>query len=189
MPLDALANRLVLPLLGLLVEQPAHAYELTQRLNERYRFLDVQRSSVSTLVKSLAEAGLIHPRRPRRVANRPSRRAYELTPAGYEEFRVRVTAQVEQAPAASSRFTLGLAYIGILSRTAAAAALRRRALFLAQELAAIPPLGRGRTEVHMIEMAYWQAILETEVEWIETLIERITSRDISWPLESRKDRT
>ena len=58
MPLDALANRLVLPLLGLLVERPAHPYELTARLNERYRFLTVQRSSVTTLVKSLAAAGL-----------------------------------------------------------------------------------------------------------------------------------
>lgn len=189
MPLNALANRLVLPLLGLLVEQPAHAYELTQRLNERYQFLDAQRSSVSTLVKSLAEAGLIRPRRPRRVGKRPTRRAYEMTPAGLEEFRTRVTAQVEQAPAASSRFTLGLAYIGILSRTAAAAALRRRALLLEQELGAIPPLNRGRTEVHMIEMGYWKAVLETELEWIETFIERITSRDIAWPLESGRDLT
>jgi hypothetical protein len=112
-----------------------------------------------------------------------------MTPAGLEEFRARVTVQIEQAPAASSRFTLGLAYIGILSRTAAAASLRRRAVMLAQELGAIPPLVRGRTEVHMIEMAYWKAVLETEVEWIETFIQRITSRDIAWPLETGKDLT
>jgi len=188
-PVDALANRLVLPLLGLLVEQPAHAYELAQRLNDRYRFLDAQRSSVSTLLKSLADAGLIRSRRPRRVGNRPTRTAYELTPAGLQDFRARVTAQVEQAPAASSHFTLGLAYIGILSRTAAAAALRRRALFLEQELGGIPPLNRGRTEVHMIEMDYWKAVLETEIGWIATFIERIASRDIVWPLESGKEPT
>jgi DNA-binding PadR family transcriptional regulator len=186
-PLDALANRLVLPLLGLLVEHPAHPYELAQRLNERYRFLGAQRSSVSTLVKSLADAGLVRPRRPKRVGNRPARTAYEMTPAGLEAFRARVTAQIEQAPAASSRFTLGLAYIGILPRTAAAAALRTRVVLLQQERDAIPPLGRGKTEVHMIEVAYWKAVLEREIQWLDTLIDRIISRDIAWPLESGKD--
>jgi hypothetical protein len=39
MPLDALANPLVVPLLGLLLERPAHAYELTQRLAVRYPHL------------------------------------------------------------------------------------------------------------------------------------------------------
>ena len=39
----------------------------------------------------------------------------------------------------------------------------------------------------MIEMAYWKAVLEAEIQWLDTLIDRITSRDITWPLESRKD--
>ena len=40
----------------------------------------------------------------------------------------------------------------------------------------------------MIEMAYWKAVLEAEIRWLGTLIDRITTRDISWPLESRKER-
>jgi hypothetical protein len=35
-PLDATRNSLVLPTLGLPVEQPAHAYEVTARLASRY---------------------------------------------------------------------------------------------------------------------------------------------------------
>ncbi len=188
MPLDALANRLVLPLLGLLVERPAHPYELATRLNERYRFLSTQRSSVTTLAKSLVEAGLIRPQRSKRVGNRPARRAYELTDAGLKEFRARVTAHIEEAPAASDRFTLGLAYIGILSRSKAATALRRRVVSRRAELDAIPTLHPDGIEVHMIEMAYWKAVLEAEIRWLSTLIDRITSRDIAWPLESRKER-
>ena len=188
MPLDALANRLVLPLLGLLVERPAHPYELTARLNERYRFLATQRSTVTTLVKSLADAGLIRPQRPKRVANRPIRRVYELTDAGLEEFRSRVSAQIEQSPAASSRFTLALAYIGILSRAKACAVLRRRVTSRREELDAIPPVERGPTEVHMIEMAYWKTVLEAEIQWLDTLVDRIASRDIAWPLESKRER-
>jgi len=186
-PLDALANRLVLPLLGRLVELPAHPYELATRLNDRYPFLSTQRSSVTTLAKSLAEAGLIRPQRSKRVGNRPARRAYELTDAGMKEFRARVTAHIEEAPAASAHFTLGLAYVGILSRTKAAAALRRRVVSRRQELDAIPILQPGEIEVHMIEMAYWKAVLEAEIRWLDTFIDRITSRDITWPLESRKD--
>jgi len=185
-PLDALASRLVLPLLGLLVERPAHPYELTARLNERYRFLTVQRSSVTTLVKSLAAAGLIRAQRPQRVGKRPARRAYELTGAGLREFRARVSAHLEQAPAASSRFTLALAYIGILSRANATAVLQRRLVALRLERAAIPPLPRGRTEVHMIEVAYWKTVLDSEIGWLDALARRITTRDIAWPLESRK---
>ena len=188
MPLDALANRLVLPLLGLLVERPAHPYELAARLNERYPFLATQRSSVTTLAKSLVEAGLIRPQRSKRVGNRPARQAYELTDAGLKEFRARVTAQIEDAPAASARFTLGLAYIGILPRTTAAAALRRRVVSRRAELDAISTLQPGAIEVHMIEMAYWKAVLKAEVQWLSTFIDRITSRDIDWPVEGRKER-
>jgi len=120
------------------------------------------------------------------VGKRRARRTYELTGTGLREFRARVTAQVEQAPAASSRFTLALAYIGILSRANATAVLRRRLAALRQERAAIPPLPRGRTEVHMIEVAYWKTVLDTEIAWLEALVRRIATRHIAWPLESGK---
>ena len=120
------------------------------------------------------------------MGKRPARRAYELTDAGLDEFRVRVTAQVEQAPAASSRFTLALAYIGILSRADATAVLRRRLAALRLERAAMPSLPRGTPEVHMIEVAYWKAILDAEIRWLQTFARRIATRDIAWPLESRK---
>lgn len=188
MPRDALANRLVLPVLGLLVERPAHPYELTARLNERYPFLATPRSSVTTLAKSLADAGLIRPQRSKRVGNRPARTAYALTDAGLKEFRARVAARIEDAPAASDQFTLGLAYVGILTRARAAAALRRRVVARRAELDAIPVVPPGGIEVHMIEMAYWKAVVEAEIRWLRSFIDRITSGDIAWPLESRKER-
>jgi hypothetical protein len=56
------------------------------------------------------------------------------------------------------------------------------------ELDAIPARHPGVSEVHMVEMAYWKAVLEAEIRWLGTLIDRITRRDIAWPLESRKER-
>ena len=96
--------------------------------------------------------------------------------------------QLEQAPAASSGFTLALAYIGILSRANASAVLRRRLVALRAERAAIPALPRGRTEVHMIEVAYWKTVLDCEIRWLDTLVRRITTRDIAWPLDAGKER-
>jgi hypothetical protein len=40
----------------------------------------------------------------------------------------------------------------------------------------------------MIEMAYWKAVVEAEIRWLTSFIDRITSGDIEWPLESRKER-
>jgi hypothetical protein len=64
--------------------------------------------------------------------------------------------------------------------------LQRRLVALRLERAAIPPLPRGRTEVHMIEVAYWKTVLDSEIGWLDALARRITTRDIAWPLESRK---
>jgi DNA-binding transcriptional ArsR family regulator len=49
-------------------------------------------------------------------------------------------------------------------------------------------LDRLAVYAEAIEMAYWKAVLEAEIRWLSTFIDRITSRDIAWPLESRKER-
>src|SRR3954452_1569249 len=126
MPSDATRNPFVLPLLGLLVEQPAHAYDLAARLAGRYPQLGVTRSSVTTLLKSLADAGLVSGRTPERVGNRPARTAYELTPDGLALFRDRVEEGVRDAQPASTAFLTALAYLGILPRPQAAAILTER---------------------------------------------------------------
>jgi hypothetical protein len=97
-----------------------------------------------------------------------------------------VTAHIEEAPAASAHFTLGLR----MSAFSRGPRRRRRC-----DDGGVTSSGArrhsdsptGEIEVHMIEMAYWKAVLEAEIRWLDTFIDRITSRDIAWPLESRKD--
>jgi DNA-binding PadR family transcriptional regulator len=179
-PLDALANPLVLPLLGLLVEEPAHAYELTHRLTDRYPHLQVRRSSVTTLVGSLAAAGLVKPQRRRRVARRPARTTYALTEPGYDHVRARVAADIVSAGARSTRFMLAIAYVGILPRSAAADVLRQR---LVARRAEEQSLAAGHTlpEYQMLEVDYWHALIRTEIAWIETLVHRLETGAIEWP--------
>jgi DNA-binding PadR family transcriptional regulator len=171
-PLDATRNTLVLPILGLLVEQPAHAYQVAARLSERYPHLAPRRSSVVTLLKTLAEAGLLVAGAPERVGNRPARTAYRPTAAGLGLFRERVREGLTAGDPASADFLTAVAYLGILPAPEAVAVLRERAARLRRETPVIPP---GLPEIHMIEVHYWLRVLATEIDWLTETADRIAA--------------
>ncbi|MGC4804267.1 PadR family transcriptional regulator [Micromonospora sp. DT233] len=181
MPLDASRNSLVLPLLGLLVEQPAHAYDLTTRLRTRYGHLSVTRSTVTSLLKALERAGLVAAGVPERVGNRPPRTAYEPTEAGVADLRRRVEQGLRDGPAASADFVMAVAYLGILPADHAASILDTRAARLDRELPALRETPDGVAEAHMLEAAYWATVVAAEAGWVRTLAARIRSHDIDWP--------
>jgi DNA-binding PadR family transcriptional regulator len=182
-PLRATDNPLVLPLLGLLVEQPRHQYALLAALRERYRHLRVRTGSVYTLVGSLQEAGWIAPAAPNAPAGAQPV-AFRLTADGTTEFRRRVVADIEDAdPANTGRFITALAYVGILDRpeaittlTTRVAALRRRAEDLegAVEAAGLAP-------IFMIEAAFLASQTRHDTAWLEDFIGRIRDPAFDWP--------
>ncbi|WP_045742322.1 PadR family transcriptional regulator [Actinoplanes rectilineatus] len=175
MPLDASRNSLVLPILGLLVQQPAHAYDLSTRLRERCAPLTVTRSTVTTLLKSLARAGLVRARKPGRVGNRPPRTVYEATAAGVACFREKLEVGLRDTPAASVDFVLAVGFAEALAPDRAAGILDDRARRLAGEVAddGTAPL----------EEAYWRGIVAAEIDWLATLVGRIRSGEQSWGSE------
>lgn len=175
MPLDATRNSLVLPILGLLVEQPAHAYEVTSRLEGRYPHLKTRRSSVVTLLKSLADGGLLAAGTPESVANRPARTTYRPTDAGIALFRARVREALTASVPASADFLTAVAYLGILPAAEAIAVLRARAERLRRETPVIPP---GLPEIQMIEVHYWLRVLDTEITWLTETAERLAGGDL-----------
>ncbi len=175
MPLDATRNSHVLPILGLLVEHPAHAYEIATRLRARYPLLKTRRSSVVTLLKSLSDGGLLVPGTPQSVANRPSRTTYRLTDAGISLFGSRVHEGLAEAPTASADFLTALAYLGILPTDEAVAVLRVRAERLQRETPVIPP---DLPEIQMIEVHYWLRVLATEITWLNETADRLARGDL-----------
>jgi DNA-binding PadR family transcriptional regulator len=180
-PLDASRNSLVVPLLGLLVEQPAHAYDLTVRLGARYPHLPVTRSTVTTLLKSIERAGLIAALAPERVDGRPPRTAYELTGAGFADFSSRIEAGLREAQPASTDFVMAVSYAGVLPAGTAAAILDARADRLGADVVFRHERPDDIPEAHMLEVDYWRAVVRTEIEWLSGLAARIRSRDIPWP--------
>lgn len=179
MPLRATDNPLVLPLLGLLVEQPRHQYALLAALRERYRHLRVRTGSVYTLVGSLREAGWIEP-----VPGGTQPVAFRLTAHGTAEFRRRVVADIDDAdPANTGRFVTALAYVGILGRpeaitaiTARIAALRQRAEELDGAVAAA-----GLAPIFMVEATFLASQTRHDIAWLEDFIGRIGDPAYDWP--------
>jgi DNA-binding PadR family transcriptional regulator len=178
MPLDATRNSLVLPILGLLVEQAGHAYDLAARLETRYPHLTVRRSSVVTLLKSLTDSGLLSPGTPQSVGNRPARTTYRLTEAGIALFRSRVREGLADTAAASADFLTAVAYLGMLPVAEAVALLRARAERLRRETPVIPA---GLPEIHMIEVHYWLRVLATEITWLTEIAGRLADGDLEVP--------
>ncbi|BBH66390.1 hypothetical protein ACTI_30750 [Actinoplanes sp. OR16] len=172
MPLDASRNSLVLPILGLLADRPAHAYDLAGRLRERCGHLPVTRSTVATLLKSMARAGLVSAREPGRVGNRPPRTVYETTEAGVAGFHRKVEDGLRDSPAASMDFVLAVGYAGVLPAEDAATILEQRAARLATT-AEVP--GRGP-----LEAGYWQGLVSAEIAWISALAGRIRAGEDVW---------
>jgi DNA-binding PadR family transcriptional regulator len=180
MPLDASRNSLVLPILGLLGERPAHAYDLATRLQERYAQLTATRSTVTTLLKYLHRAGLVEAREPGQVGNRPPRTEYELTEHGGASFRAKVESGLRDTPVASVDFALAVAHLGSLPADRAVVLLSDRADRLAGERAALPAGAGEMTEVHGLEHGYWHGLVTAELAWIAALVERIRTAELAW---------
>ncbi|MGK5737874.1 PadR family transcriptional regulator [Micromonospora sp. URMC 103] len=188
MPLRATDNPLVLPLLGLLLERPRHQYALLADLRDRYRHLRVRTGSVYTLVRSLQDAGWIEPASGDSGSDASAPVAFRLTPAGTAEVRRRVVADIEDTdPANAARFVTALAYVGILDRPHAVAALttrvealRQRADELEQAIATA-----GLPEVFMVEVAFFASQTRHDLAWIERFVAQVRDPAYEWPAGPR----
>lgn len=183
MPLRATDNPLVLPLLGLLLEQPRHQYALLTDLRERYG-RRVRTSSVYTLVGSLREAGWIDRADPESTGEPPGPVAFRVTSAGQAEVKRRVVADLTDTdPTSSARFVTALAYIGILDRATAISTLTARIEALAQraveweqsvETSGIPA-------IFMVEVAFVASQTRHDIAWLERFIAQAADPDYPWP--------
>lgn len=89
-------------LLGLLVEEPSHCYELDQRLARRFGSADYAHGMATKTIKRLRSEGLVRPVEGARRAAigrvRPDAIIFEPTPAGVKRFRDWMWASVAAPP-------------------------------------------------------------------------------------------
>jgi DNA-binding PadR family transcriptional regulator len=178
MPKSALDNPLLLPILGLLVEQPRHPYAVFAELRRRYPYLRVRNATVYTLLETL---------KAHRWAQTEQDAGHDVlraTAAGAAALAERVEDEVRNADLTGGpSYITALAYLSIMPPGRAAPALRARAAAVADEALRLQAAldEAGPSEAHMIEVHYLLARLDHDRRWLTATAGRIEAGEFSWP--------
>lgn len=188
MPRRALDNPIVLAVLGLLLEQPAHPYQMLSELRKRSdsHAAAISRGTLYNTVAALADAEWVAAQGQQRAGNRPERTVYALTPAGHEELVRRLDAQIRDPEREFTRFLGAVGYLGALGPSGAVAALTERTRRLQERTAAdearlAEALAAGVPRLHVIEAEYALCLARAELAWIDSVIEDIRAGALGWP--------
>lgn len=176
MPTNALDNPLVLPILGLLVERPRHAYAVFGELRRRYDYLRVRNATVYTLLDRLREERWI-------AAENDDRAALTVTDTGVTALAERVRSQLRGVdPTGGPAFVTAFAYLGILRPSEAGEVLAQRVARIREEIRRLEHVidGADGPEVHMIEAHYLLSRLRHDVDWLEGTVRRIEAGELGW---------
>jgi DNA-binding PadR family transcriptional regulator len=177
-PKNALDNPLVLPILGLLVEQPRHPYAVYAELRRRYPYLHVRNATVYTLLTTLETTGWTRPH------GGQDRESLTVTEAGAAALARQVRANLETGDLAGGQmFLAALAYLAILPPEVAADVLRTRADRVDEERAHLQETmsTTDALEIHMIEVQYLVNRLDHDATWLRKTAERIETTRLTWP--------
>ncbi|GEL20855.1 PadR family transcriptional regulator [Pseudonocardia asaccharolytica] len=180
---------LALAVLALAVERPLHPYRMQQLIRERGKdqVINVgQRSQLYKTIDRLVRDGLIAPQATEREPARPERTVYAATEAG-RRATIEWTVEMLSAPRRDfPEFTAALAYLPMISPQAALDALETRLASRRAELsrlrADLAPVAHLPRLV-LIENEYVIAHLETDIAWIESLIDDLRSKKLGWNSE------
>ncbi|RJO73402.1 PadR family transcriptional regulator [Nocardia panacis] len=188
MPAKLLDNPLVVSVLGRLMEQPAHPYQLLTELRSRSEHYAsaVNRGTLYNVVSAVVEQGWAVEEGQQRSGNRPERTVYALTPAGSAELVRRLDHEIRHPARGFTGFLGAIAYLGALGPDGALDALSERIERLRERS---EEDGRLLAEVHaegvprlyVIEAEYALAQDRSEIAWLESIRAEIAEGTLSWP--------
>lgn len=188
MPRRALDNPIVLAVLGLLLEQSSHPYQMLSELRQRSESHTavITRGTLYNTVAALVEAGWVSVQGQQRSGKRPERTVYALTQAGHVELVRRLDSRVRNPEREFSQFLGAITYLGALGPSGAVDALTERAGRLRQRTAAdegrlTDALATGVPRLHVIEAEYALCVARAEMAWIDSVIGEIRARTLIWP--------
>lgn len=175
------SNLLGLVVLAGLVPKPLHPYELARTLREWNKDEDIgfRWGSFYTVIANLAKHGFIEPVGNERVGARPERTVYQLTPAGRAELLDWVGELLSEPGGERPRFVAGLSLISVLPPAEAVEFLRMRRLQLGraqvQQRGELEAYAKTVARLFLIEDEFKLAQLESEIAWVDGLIDEIVS--------------
>lgn len=178
---------LAVAVLGLLEEQPRHAYDIALTMQQRHMHEHIKLSlgTLYHVVEQLQRLGWVQPTETSREGRRPERTIYTITPEGRRHLLERISELLATPARDYSAFEAGLAFMHQLPRDEAVAMLRRRAQTLRQQiqwwddkLAALRE--RGLTRLALIEVEMVQDTRRFQEGWAERIADQIESGALAW---------
>lgn len=174
-------NQLVLPFLGMLLEEPRTSRELLGQLGpgSRFEHLSPHSGTIYSLMLTLVEAGWVT-----YVNHAPNHldRICSITPAGQEELKRRLgEALVNTSWTSGHQFVTALPYLHLFDRDVAVALLDQRATSLrtrSREFLASAH-AKQRTQCEAAKDDYLSSRTEFEVRWVEAYRDSVTAGE--WP--------
>lgn len=177
MPTNALANPLVVPILGVLVEAPRHPYAVFTEVRNRYDYLTVRNSTVCTLLNRLTDSGWVAPHGTQVPGQLRTTSDGARALAGEVERQVR-DGNLTTGP----EFTTALAYLSLLTPEHAEQLLRHRCHRVREKITQISDAvhAAASPEIRMIEAHYMLASLAQHAAWLQDTADRIHAGALNW---------
>lgn len=181
------SNLLALAVLSYLTQKPMHPYELGRTLREHgdARSIKFNHGSLYMVVHQLEKVGYVVEQETTRAGGRPERTVYAITDTGRKEQQDWLRELVEMPQHEYPQFVAALAFIAALPPEDAVELLGRRLRRLATQRTEIrglvdTTLAAGVHPLFLVEEDFRLALLDTESEFIERLIEQITHPATGW---------
>ncbi|GHK04174.1 PadR family transcriptional regulator [Streptomyces sp. NPDC003753] len=188
------SNLLGLAVLGLLLEQPMHPYEMAATLRERNKdtSFKVKNGSLYDVVESLVRAGWIAEHSVERAGRRPERTVYAHTELGREEFMSWLDELVRTPVKEYPSFLAAVSYLGALGPERAVQALQERIARLDEEIdearrAQAEALSGQTPRLFVIELEYALTMAEAERDWSRQIVGEIQNGTLTWPELTTKE--
>nr|WP_275409822.1 PadR family transcriptional regulator [Streptomyces bauhiniae] len=177
-----------LAVLGLLLEQPMHPYEMAATLREREKdaSFKVKTGSLYDVVESLVRAGWIAEHSTERAGRRPERTVYAHTELGRKEFMSWLDELVRTPVKEYPSFLAAVSYLGALGPERAVQALGERIARLDEQIdeareAQADVLGQHTPRLFVIELEYALTMAEAERDWARRIVGEIQNGTLTWP--------
>jgi len=173
-------------LLGMLFEEPMHAYRMQKSIKQRGvdKIVNVRRrASVYQALGQLLRMGLIEVQETEQAENLPDRVVYTITDRGREMAVAWLPKMLATIGADFPKFPAAVSLLIMLSPDDARKQFEFRADAVRNELSRLnaEKLGAGeQPRIFLLNNEYLTAILKAELTWIQTIIADLASGSFVW---------